>query len=296
MKTFSGLRVLVLGGTGFIGSHLVRCLAAAGADLHLLVRKNSAANLSLPGSGSMHRHVGDYQDLESVQSCVKEARPQIVYNLVKDRRQRSDYNEARSSLQLAACLQRSAKDLIRMIRTAHSDQGGYDRKTDVYLADRICASVGVPVLTLELYKVYGPGQRACDFPASVISASLAGKKVKFPKDSGVQDYIYVEDVVNAYRLAGLHENEGSTRLQIGSGRSVSSTEVKRALAKQLHLSDCDIDQDGSNAPQNLTGHPADPSVARKILGWKPRTILQDGFEKTVSYYLKQSGIEKSDKT
>ena len=77
MSSFSDMRVLVTGGNGFIGSHLVRRLAGEGAAVHVLSRSDE----NIRGMENVVFHKADIRDYDSVKGVVDEAEPEKVFHL-----------------------------------------------------------------------------------------------------------------------------------------------------------------------------------------------------------------------
>lgn len=260
--SLTGRRVLVTGGTGFIGSALARRLLKDGAKVHLLVRPTSSPERLGPAWDRATRHVGDLGDERSLAEAVRRARPELVFHLAKDREGSSFEREAAATRRLASVLRTQAPDLERWVRTAHS---GPSRDADAALAGELAGS-GLPVVTLELFLVYGPGQDAHDFPASFLSDPAPGRL-----SSAVKDFVFIDDVVAAYRLAAEAPGlEGST-IPIGTGQARSEAEAAGLILRMKGLSSA-----SAAAAAAAGGHPAEPALALKLLGWRPRVLLEQG--------------------
>lgn len=259
--SLAGRRVLVTGASGFIGSALARRLLKEGCEVHLLVRPTSSPERLGPAWKRVTRHVGDLTDEASLAEAVRRARPELVFHLAKDRDGSSFEREAKATRRLAAAL-RDAPDLRRWIRTAHSAES---RGADAALAGELRA-LGLPVVTLELFLVYGPGQDPHDFPASFLSPSPPRRL-----SAAVKDFVYIADVVEAYRLAAAAPGVEGETIPVGTGRGRSEAEAARLLTRLKGLEGASFETTGAGE-----GHPADPGPARRLLGWSPRVLLEQG--------------------
>src|SRR5206468_7811891 len=74
-------RALVTGGTGFLGSHLVRRLVSEGAEVHLLVRPTSSLTRLEDAARAVRCHPGDLLDLAGLRRLVTTLRPLKVFHL-----------------------------------------------------------------------------------------------------------------------------------------------------------------------------------------------------------------------
>jgi len=257
--SLAGRRVFLTGGTGFIGSAAAKRLLREGAEIHLLVRKTSSPDRLGGAWGKVKRHIGDINDEKSLTEAVRLARPEFVVHLAKDRDGVDFEREARATRRLAAVLRSSAPDLKRWIRTAHAAPS---RENDSDLA-RELLDAGLPVVTLELFLVYGPEQDKHDFPRCL----LDGGSQAF--SSAVKDFVYIDDVVDAYLRAVEAPGVEGLTVPIGTGRASSEPEAAAILARLRGAA-------AAPPPAASGGHPADPSLAAARLGWRPRVQLEQG--------------------
>ena len=132
------------------------------------------------------------------------------------------------------------------------------------------------------------GVQTCALPISklvpyVTRALLRGESPKLSSGTREVDWVYVDDVVDAFVAAGVAPDLAGRTIDVGSGELVTI----RALVEQLvALVDRGI------APQfgALPDRPleqvrrADVARSRALLGWRPRTPLADGLARTVEWY------------
>lgn len=272
MSELKGRRILLTGGTGFIGGALARALAADGARIWALARATSDRS----GLESLKPSVtivgGDMSDAASLAAAVRESRPQIVLHLAKERGSVSFESQAQATLRLAAVLKAEAPSLERLVRTAHAAEG----RADEALADALKTRFGLPVVTLELFQVYGPGQRESDFPVCLFDADAPPWT---ETGGGLQDFVNVRDVVRAYELAAWRPGLEGERIAIGTGRVRTTREAAEALSCALPRT-----RRWTPAGTSAGGHPADGSRAKRLLGWTPEVDLVDGFREVVQWW------------
>src|SRR5262245_16425374 len=91
---YSGIRVLVLGATGFIGRWVARSLTQCGADLFLVVRTSSNAERVFPAYGIQGQVIElDLRQAHMVRRAIEKIQPSITFNLVGYGVDRSETNE-----------------------------------------------------------------------------------------------------------------------------------------------------------------------------------------------------------
>lgn len=266
--SLKGARVLLTGASGFIGSRVALALDAAGAATTVLVRASSR-------SDRLPRVTADMGDPASLATAVASADPEYVLHLAKDREAGGFEAQARATTALAAALSSCAPNLKRWVRTAHADGA---RGTDELLAKTLASRRGLSIATLELFLVYGPGQRRSDFPLDLLDAALAGRPLAAPE--GEKDLVFVDDAARAYLLAAESPQADGAWISIGGGRLVSGLEAARAAARAAGVSE---DQVVAPAAARSGGHPAPLQRARELLGWEPRVSLDEGLGKLVQW-------------
>ena len=143
---------------------------------------------------------------------------------------------------------------------------------------------GVPVVTLRIFMVYGPGQHdETKLVPYVITSLLRDDPPKLASGSRPVDWVYVDDVVDALvRSANADQANGAT-IDVGSGVLTPVRSVVESIARLIP---------SSPAPQfgALPDRPnervrlADVERAGSLLGWAPSTSLERGLAATVDWY------------
>lgn len=297
----NGLRILVTGASGFIGSHLCARLTGLGAEVHGVSRTTR-------NNGSVFRWWQVALDDEiATRSLVETVAPTIIFHLasfVSGSRALGHVMPAlRSNLLSTVNLLGSAteKGCQRIVLTGSLEETEGDATAAVpvspYAAAKSAASMyanmfhelyNTPVVTARLFMVYGPDQNDHKKLIPYVTLSLLrGEVPRLMSGTRKVDWIYVDDVVDAYlALAETPGIEGST-IDVGSGELTSVREVVMKLADI-------IGPDVQPAFGSLSDRPmervrvADVQSALEITGWKPRTSLSDGLAKTVDWYIKHT--------
>ena len=143
---------------------------------------------------------------------------------------------------------------------------------------------GLSCCTLALANVYGPRQNPfgeAGVVAIFIGKILAGEECTIFGDGGqTRDFVYVDDVVDAYRSA-LSRGDGEF-MNIGTGVETSVNELYSGIADIM-----DWETEASYAPprEGELDHIAlNAAKAEKVLNWNPRISLRDGLTRTVEWY------------
>ncbi|HAK89633.1 MAG: hypothetical protein A2X55_04830 [Nitrospirae bacterium GWB2_47_37] len=295
-------RILIIGGTGFIGRHLAgRCLSETPHLTCLSLVKNSLNEKA----EVIHADIADKERLKSV---LHGRAFDYVFNLGGYIDHTQYFNGGRrlieshfsGLLNLIDCLETGS--LKGFVQIGSSDEYGgapapqnelmRERPISPYSLSKVAAShfmkmisdtEGFPGVVLRLFLVYGPGQDEKRFIPQIIQGCLKDEEFKTSEGNQLRDFCYIDDIVDAMIKAAVTEEARGHVINIASGFPVT---IKEMLQKIMSLT-------GGGKP--LWGaHPyrkaenmelyADISLAKSLLGWEPSIPLDEGLRKTIEYY------------
>jgi UDP-glucose 4-epimerase len=290
--SLEGRRVLVTGGSGFIGRHAVASLAAAGAEVRVV-------DLKAHPDPSVDVVVGDLSDPEvldaafagGIDSIVHLAAVTSVLRSVENPEATFATNVAGTHRLLEAARGAGVRSLVfastnavtgpmeapAIVETAvlkPLTPYGATKAAGEMLMSAYTASYGVRCVCLRLTNVYGPGMQAKDsIVARLMRAIRLEREFEIYGDGRqVRDYVHVADVIAAVRL-GLVDEEWAGPVVIGSGKSLSVLEVVDTVREVTGAS-----LSVRHGPPRAGEMPAvivDPSRALAA-GWKPRFGFAEG--------------------
>jgi nucleoside-diphosphate-sugar epimerase len=211
------MKILLTGGTGFIGGHLLRALKERGDAVDLLVRDGSALPATGPPAvGELHAHDGTTEGLMRI---LEASRPDLVIHLAAlfvvqheaaDVRRLLESNVLLTA-QLAEAMARAG--VSRLINTGTAWQHFEDRAyspVSLYAASKQAAeallqyyveTAGLRVLTLKLFNTYGPGDRRQKLFVLLRQASQRAEPLAMSPGEQRLDLVHVDDVVGAFLVA-----------------------------------------------------------------------------------------------
>lgn len=301
------MRIIVTGGAGFIGSHIVDAYLKAGHRVAIIDNLSSGSRHNLNPKAKFYK--ADIKNLAALRAIFKKERPQIVnhhaalVSVVESTRDplltyRTNFLGTTNLLLAFGEVKTKPKKFI------YASTGGAlygdpkkipaDEKTAIeplspyglskYLAERAVAfhakEMNFSYLALRYSNVYGPRQNAKGEAGVVAIFSNLMKHGEQPTIFGdgskTRDYVYVGDVVRA-NVLGLTRGK-DVAVNVGTGKQTSDQKIFDEIAKSLHYAR--RARYAPFRPGEVNHISLNPRKAKKILGWEPRMSIREGIRKT----------------
>lgn len=310
------MRVLVTGGAGFIGTHLVQALLQAGDEVLVIDDFSTSDRERLipvftqfgPGTCD-HVNITDRELLEAWFAANTSSKPlDCIYHLaarasiVPSVKQPRLYHDVNVTGTLNVLEMARRYNVPRFIHAASGSCYGIPRKVPTdeqcpvqplypyamtkLMGEQYALHFGslyaMRVVSLRLFNVFGP--RMClsggygGLFSTILPQYFNGKPV-VTIGSGQQkrDFVHVRDVARAFLLAGRHPSPDVRVFNIGSGRNISVNEILHLL----HIPDSCL----RRLPER-PGEPAETQAdirrADAVLGWRPMVSFEEGLWKMVA--------------
>ena len=297
-------KILVIGGSGFIGGAIVRNAISLGWEVDSL-------GLSIPSEEKKIRDVNylmaDITNLESLKilatkqyQYVVNAGGYINHSIFSDGGSEVLDAHFGGVVNLVRSIRRAG--LIRFVNIGSSDEYGAmpapqseavrESPISPYSAGKASATQFLqmlyrtekfPSVTLRLFLCYGPGQDKMRYLPHLLSRCLSNDEIEISPGEQLRDYCYIDDVVHAIFLSLTNDDASGRVFNIASGIPVSIRYVVERV----------VDLIGSGVP-NFGAVPyrdgesmelyADIDLAEKILDWKPKIGLLEGLKRTIKHF------------
>jgi len=301
-------KVLVTGATGFVGANLARRLVADGHEVHLLVRPDHT-EWRLGGLRDRVRvHQVVLADAGAVSTLVDAVKPEWIFHLATHGAYSWETDVPRmvettviGTMNLVqACVRRGFEAFVN---TGSSSEYGFkdhapseteaiDPNSD-YAVNKAWATMfcrftavrdGLRMCTLRLYSVYGPWEEPRRLMPTLIVRGLRGELPPLVGPDTARDYVYVDDVVDAYLLAATRADQPPGGVyNVGSGVQTTLRQVVEVARRVLAVQ-------AEPAWDSMRGRSWDTSVwvcdnriIAAALGWRPHTPFEDGFRRMVEW-------------
>jgi dTDP-L-rhamnose 4-epimerase len=172
-----------------------------------------------------------------------------------------------------------------------------------YDQERMCLMFGssyrVPTVALRFFNVYGPYQ-ALSNPYTGVLAIFAGRLLNgrppaiFEDGEQRRDFVNVNDVARACLLAIEQDGADGKVVNVGSGESVTVSDIAHRLAHVLGRDDIEPEITGKYRVGDVRHCFADIALARKTLGYRPRVCLEDGMAELAQWLEGQVAHDRVD--
>jgi dolichol-phosphate mannosyltransferase len=298
--------ILVLGASGFVGANLFRHILSCRND----VFGTTSAPLAWRLEDAPPEKVvaGDLLAEQNLSRLLDAVRPRTVFNCIAYGAYPFEQDVAliyRTNVDLTVNLieELRKRGVHRYVHAGSSSEYGDDaagpsensatHPNSHYSVSKIAAAklieyagkkLRFPAVNLRLYSVYGPFEDSSRLIPTAVLSGLQGQHATYVDPSISRDFIFVDDVCEAFVDAALNLKDEwyGDSFNIGSGVKTTIGEFS-ALCKNLFKLDGDPTFSMPIRNWDLTDWFADPSRARLELGWQSRTSLREGLRMTSSW-------------
>ncbi len=293
-------RVLITGGTGFIGRNLVSSLIGQRAIL-CIIDKTAKQSFN---HDQIEYHEADISDKDAVERAIKDFNPKYIIHLAAN----NSHEETQAKIEeirLANII--GTRNLLEATKNVPYARFIFLSSGEVYFGNPVPFNETMPVrgsstysksklesekdckIFIEKYKkpiailrasvVYGPGQRAPMFIPSMVDSAANGKVFEMTKGEQTRDFLFVSDLADAILKACIEEKSSGEIINIGAGNPVKLVEavkIMQSIAKDFKANI------GSKPYRDneIFDYYFDISKAKKILGWGPRHHFEDSLKET----------------
>lgn len=307
--------VLITGAGGFIGSHLTERLSKKTSNLKTFVKYNSRNDwgmlelLKKDDINGIEVINGDLRDSDAVRQAIKNV--DIIFHLGSLISIPYSYIHPRETIQtninsiLNILMAAKDYDLDKIVHTSTSEVYGTAKYVPIdeehplqgqspYSASKISAdkiaesfylSFDLPIATIRPFNTYGPRQSSRAVIPTIISQLLTNKKVILGSLNPTRDFTHVKDTVDGFISVCESSKSIGEVINIGSNQEISIGDLVKRIAflidKKIEI-DCDIDRvrPKKSEVERLW---CDNTKAKKLCGWEPQILLEDGLKDTINW-------------
>jgi UDP-glucose 4-epimerase len=307
-------KVLVTGGAGFIGSHLVDALIQEGCYVKVI------DNLTTGKLENLARHKDDKKfnfvmgDITKYSEVVDSMEGiDIVFHLaclgVRHSIKHPFENHRVNAEGTLFVLQEAyKKEVEKFIYCSSSEVYGTAEYVPmpeshptspctIYGASKLageaytrsfCKTYGFNTTILRPFNTYGPrshheGYAGELIPKSIVRSLNGAPVLIFGNGSQTRDYTYVEDMAKAMIESAKSDEMGGLTLNIGSNFEISIKQITEKILEMIEAPSSGIEYI-ENRPGDVLRLFADATAFKKLTNWKPRFSFEEGLQKTISWF------------
>ncbi len=312
-------RILVTGGTGFIGANLVHeLLAQPQTHVHVLAEPGSNYWRLNSMLSTISVHEISITNHHAIRQLVHAIRPQEIYHLAAyggmadqlDQAAIFDINFYGTVHLLNAC-----KDVGFNVFINTGSSSEYGKKTAPMIesmplepvSDYAVAKIAathfclkealvhkLPIYTVRPFSVYGDYEMPTRLIPTILVNALQNNPIALGSPQNVRDFIYIKDMTALYHAIALQRPIATHIFNGGTGFQSSTQDVVNTVETTLQRPLAIEWGQAASRPWEPTQWQADISLAKKLLNWQPRYTLQQGitascgwFEKNINLYTKE---------
>lgn len=314
MEELRNKRVLVTGGSGFVGSHMARRMLKENARVYVMVRADSDLWRIADILAEVEAIRADIRDYQAVTRIIKAIQPEYVFHTAAygvDSRQK-DFSlaaetnvlgtiniisalqgiDCRKLVNIGSCMEYGDKKepIPEDARLEPFNTYGSTKAAATIVAHQLAKDYGLDIVTLRAFGIFGENEGSHKFFPHIILSILKGSDVLLTACEQFRDYCYIENILDAMVMAAVDREIKNEIFNVGSG-------VIRQLKFYVDLVYQHIQ--GSTRPiygavpyrpdEVWRPHP-DTAKIRSMLNWAPRVSLEDGLVRTINWY--RENLEK----
>lgn len=302
-------RVVITGGTGFVGANLARRLLSDGHQVHLLVREDYTPWRIEAIRRDVRLHEVRLEDGDHLGQKIETIRPDWIFHLAaygaypyqKDLRAMVQTNitgtinlvEASIKSGFEAFVNTGSSSEYGVKDHAPSEREGLEPNSH-YAVTKASATLfcrytaqrqGVYLPTLRLYSVYGPYEEPTRLIPTLIVQGAKGKLPRLVNPTIARDYVFIDDAVEAYLLAATHsDQERGAIYNVGTGVQTSLQEVVELTRRFFRIQEGPSWGSLPEREWDTEVWVSDNHKIREKLGWRPQQSFHQGFLQTVKWF------------
>ncbi|MGZ4055123.1 MAG: NAD-dependent epimerase/dehydratase family protein [Bacteroidia bacterium] len=298
MGQLKGKRILVTGGNGYLGCHVVAALKKEGAKVFVLDRITK---------GGKNEFKANIENAKEVAVVVQKIKPNIIYHLAASLNRDRDFKNLKAlvnanyigTLNLLRALENIDYDNFIFTSTSEiygSNKTPFHEKqppspVSPYSISKVFAETAIQAFSrlhsknytiLRLFNFFGKNMSDNFFIPQLIYSLKNEPVFKMTKGMQARDFLYIDDVVQSLLLSAINKNAMNETFNVCSSKSVTLKKLVLELKKKLK-SECKIDFGAlpyrDNEIWNMIG--SNKKIKMKI-GFKPKYDLSQGFDELIN--------------
>lgn len=294
-------KILVVGGTGFIGYHLIKFLKNKNFIITSVSTNKPKKIRKLDGINYLHFDISNYKKFKILEEkfdyvvnfggYVDHSNKKLTYKShfigCKNLAKFFEKKKIKSFIQIGSSLE------YGKLKSPQSEKKGFKPKS-IYAKSKFLATQLLlrkykqkkfPVIVLRGYQVYGPKQDDNRLISTVIINCIKNKEFNCSSGEQLRDFLYVDDFINAIYKSLNNKKAIGKIINIGYGKGIKVKKVILIIRKFLKKGFPKFNKIKLRKDEMMILYPS-IKKASKILNWKPKINFIQGLKKTILDYKK----------
>jgi nucleoside-diphosphate-sugar epimerase len=312
-------RAFITGAAGFIGSHLTRRLVNEGYEVGIQKRETTDCSRIQDIIGEVKTYNLDIRDGSAVTKTLTEFKPDAIIHLV------TYYAVEHQPHEIGVMMDTNVKGTVNLLEASHAAEVPYFintstcavyresgellaeidplRPQNMYALTKLQAeeacnfyaeNYGTGTVTLRLFPPYGPGDHERRLIPYVIRTLAEGRSPNLTTGRQRWDFVYVEDIVDAYMaaIAAFPFARPHEFINIGTGEAPSVREVVETIRDVMGVG---VELAWETIPHRKNEvwfNSADRRKATDLLGWRPKVSVREGLKRTLKWFMEHPKQEQ----
>tara|TARA_B110000259_G_scaffold188479_1_gene247941 strand:- start:937 stop:1872 length:936 start_codon:yes stop_codon:yes gene_type:complete len=304
--------ILLTGGTGFVGRHIVNILVKDPNNTIYILSRNKVVN----GFKANHKNVFytsiSYEDVDELSIFFKQVNPSHILHLASSK-SRNKLNELNYELfikdisvdiniinaaltikTLSAFIYLGSADMFMPSKKNITEKSNFRPTNSYALKKAIITNLILEFRTSKNFPgvvaipslIYGPMQKEEMFLPALIKSLIKNKSFNMSHGEQYRDYIFIDDFVDAIYLLIIKNIQTKPILLIGSGESVKIIDVAHKVLNFFDSKSKSLIKVGNKELVNSSvDYNFDISKSSNYLNWKPKYSFDKGLIKTIDYFM-----------
>lgn len=310
-------RAFITGATGFVGARLANRLVEMGIETHLSIRDSSNLWRLQPFQSKVHLHKLDLSSEQNIHQVLNDVKPDYVFHSAcyggfveeNDPNKILNTNILATQFLLDSCTKLAIKKFVYIGSSSEYGLQSVPMLEDlatnpnsIYAIGKLAAThltqfyareKNLPATVLRIFSPYGMFDSPKRLIPQVIKSCLLNKPLLLGSGKQVRDFIYIEDLIDAFVLSLNNSASNGEIINLGSGIQRSIYETVQSIFELLNHpieAQWNYHKDRGNEPVSWV---ADITKSDQILGWKPKTSFTTGLNATIAWLKNRGEINES---
>ncbi|MGK5087806.1 NAD(P)-dependent oxidoreductase [Bdellovibrionota bacterium FG-2] len=307
-------KVLLTGGTGFIGRQAIPALQSLGFEVHLTVLEGDRTS---DLGKDLVFHSCNLLNFEQQRKVMAEVRPSHLLHFAWDVTPGAYWSSpenlrwVQASIELLRGFSEFAQGTRRTVfagtcaeydwSSGHCSEEntpmlpqtlyGVSKDSLRRIFDSFCRGKNISTAWGRIFFLYGPHEHPGRLVPSVIRSLLRDEKVVCKQPTHLRDFLHVTDVASGFVSLLKSDFQGSMNIASGHSKSLGSvvSQIARMFGKEDLITLSPQAANDSNRPSSLQDPPEISAEVSRLgsLGWAPRYSLESGLEQTINWWKAQ---------